>query len=135
MSKSPPHSQACVPKPSSRPHAGDTNSQRAPIVVMSIHKKFWADSTLLHRPQAHSEPLQAQSDPRGRRPHGIRAFIHMSMKNYILTHPLFLSPTPKYISQVVPPRPWGGGVCAGTIVPSTERIQGPGYSLLPSPSP
>ena len=94
---------------------------------MSIHKKFWADSTLLCRSQAHGEPLQAQSDPRGRRPHGLRAFIHMSMKNYILTHPLFLSPTPKwYISQVVPPRPWDGGVCAQTPFPVGPESQGLG---------
>lgn len=117
-------------------HTLETRPQRAPIVVMSIHKKFWADSTLLCRSQAHGEPLQAQSDPRGRRPHGLRAFIHMSMKNYILTHPLFLSPTPKwYISQVVPPRPWDGGVCVLGLSSRPQRGSKAQGALLPSPSP
>ena len=30
-------------------------------------------------------------------PMACRAFIHMSTRNYILTHPLFLSPTPQVV--------------------------------------
>ena len=72
-------------------------------------------------------------------PMACRAFIHMSVKNYILTHPLFLSPTP----PVVPSPKWsllgpgaGGAVCvcAVTIIPSTEGSKAQG-ALLPPPPP
>ena len=56
-------------------HTLETRPHRAPIVVMLIHRKFWADSTLLRRSQAQGEPPRAQSDPWDRRPHGLQG-IH-----------------------------------------------------------
>ena len=104
---------------------------------MPIHRKFWADSTLLRRSQAHGEPPQAQSDPRGRQPHGLQG-IHPHVREKL--HPNTSSlpvphPPSGTISQVVPPGPWGrgGGVCVCCDYHPIHRgVQGPGSSPAPS---